>query len=110
MAKIKYLPLGSVVLLKGATQKLVIVGRGLQVHSDEANRDYFFDYAGVAYPQGLTGDEALYFNIDMIAKVFHEGYSDDDDKTIVGAINAYLEDHPDTVRGNADAWYPGKGK
>lgn len=108
MEQLKYLPLGSVVLLKGATQKLLIIGRGLQVHNPDTNKDFFFDYGGLPYPQGLNGDQILYFNIDTIAKVFHEGFSDEDDKIITDAINEYLAEHPDTVRGNADVWYPGK--
>ena len=101
--KLKYLPLGSVVLLKGGTQKLVIIGRGLQVQNAQ-KKILFFDYAGVPYPQGLSGDEAMYFNIDMIVKVVHEGYSDEDDAIITDSINEYLADHPDTIRGNADLW------
>lgn len=110
MEKLKYLPLGSVVLLKGATQKLLIIGRGLQVNNAETGKNFFFDYGGVPYPQGLTGDQAMYFNIDMIDKVFHEGFSDADDTIITDSINEYLKDHPDTIRGNADTWYPQKGK
>ena len=110
MEKINYLPLGSVVLLKGATQKLLIIGRGLQAKNEETGKAFFFDYSGVPYPQGQNGEQVMYFNIDMIAKVFHEGYTDDDDKIITDSINEYLKDHPDTVRGSADVWYPGKNE
>ena len=106
MEKIKYLPLGSVVLLKGATQKLLIIGRGLQVKNDETGKVFFFDYSGVPYPQGQNGEQLLYFNIDMIAKVVHEGYADDDDTIITDAINQFLAEHPDTVRGSSDTWNP----
>ena len=110
MDKLRYLPLGSVVMLKGATRKLLIIGRGLQAKNAETGKTFFFDYGGVPYPEGLTGDQAMYFNIDMIDKVFHEGFSDDDDKIVTDSINEYLKDHPNTIRGNADVWYPGKGK
>ena len=103
MSKAKYVPLGSIVLLKGGTQKLVVIGRGLQVRSGDG-KIYFFDYVGVPYPQGLTGDQALYFNIDMISKVLFEGFSDGDDKIVTDSINEYLEQHPDTIRGNSDLW------
>ena len=104
MKKINYLPLGSVVLLKGATQKLVVVGRGLNVNNEKKGKQFFFDYAGVPYPQGLTGDQMMYFNADTISKVFHEGFKDDDDHIITDEINEYLEAHPETLRGNADVW------
>ena len=81
MEKIEYLPLGSVVLLKGGIKKLVIVGRGLTVKMGEKIK--FFDYAGAQFPEGIMGDQLGYFNHDGIASVVFKGYSDDDDKIIV---------------------------
>lgn len=98
MNKVYYLPLGSIVLLKEGKQKVVVIGRGLQVQST-GKKIVFFDYVGVPYPQGLTGDRAMYFNNDMISKVVYEGYKDKEDKMITDLINEYLEKHPETIRG-----------
>ena len=85
--RIEYLPLGSVVILRGGVQKVVINARGLVTLAvDPAG---FFDYGGSLYPQGIIGDQILYFNHKDIAKVVFEGYSDDDDKIMVDNINEW---------------------
>ena len=70
MEKVNYLPLGSIVLMDGGIQKILITSRGLVVaHNDE---QVFFDYAGVPYPQGLISDDLLYFNHENIAKTLRK--------------------------------------
>lgn len=96
------LPLGSVVLLEGGIQKLLIVARALNVKN--GNKEFFFDYGAVAYPEGLIGDQMAYFNHENIAKVIFEGYRDDDDAVFVKRIQDYLASHPDIQRGNASNW------
>ncbi len=98
MQKTKYLPLGSVVLLHGAIQKLLVIARG--IHVLQNGEKLFFDYGGVLYPEGLTGDTMAYFNHDGIAKVIFEGYSDDDSKIIENAIDSYVRNTPNLKRGN----------
>lgn len=97
MDKVKFHALGSIVLLDGGIQKIVITSRGLIVNNN--GEEMFFDYAGVPYPEGVINDRLLYFNHDGIAKVIFEGYSDGDDEIFVDNINRYLEAHPDTKRG-----------
>lgn len=102
MGKIDYLPLGSIVLMDGGIQKILITSRGLVVaHNDE---QFFFDYAGVPYPQGLISDDLLYFNHENIAKVVFEGFKDDDDAVIVNNINRFIEDHPNMIKGDPQNW------
>lgn len=97
-----YLPLGSVVLLNGATKKLMIIARALNVKND--GKTYFFDYGAVAYPEGLTGDQMAYFNHDNISKVIFNGYHDVEDENMVETIQRYLENTPNMLRGNAETW------
>ena len=85
----EYLPLGSVVRLKGGVKKLMIIARGLAVKLD--GEEKFFDYGGGQYPEGLSGDEIAYFNHDGILKTVFEGYSDEDDKIMVEAINEFRD-------------------
>lgn len=73
-SRIDYLPLGSVVILKGGVQKIVIISRGLVTAATEPAG--FFDYGGCVYPQGIIGDHILYFNHKDIVKVVFSGYSD----------------------------------
>ena len=98
----KYLPLGSVVLLQGGVQKALIIGRGLIVRN--GSEEFFFDYGGVAYPEGLVGDQMVYFNNDKIGKVVFEGYTDIDDENFVENIHRYLAEHPDMKKGDPATW------
>lgn len=102
MENSNYLPLGSIVMLQNATQKLMIISRAISVNNN--GKVFFFDYGGVPYPEGLMGDQMAYFNSDGIEKVIFEGYRDIDDEIMVDRINKYLEENPDTVRGSVDTW------
>ena len=97
-----YIPLGSVVYLKGGVQKVLLIARAINVR--KGNKVFFFDYGGVPYPEGLISDRAAYFNKEDIVKVVFMGYHDEDDDMAVESIKRYLADHPETVRGNAAAF------
>lgn len=97
-----YVPLGSVVLLKGASQKLLVISRALNVKNGEDT--FFFEYGGVPYPDGLISDRMAYFNHENISRVVFEGYHDIDDENMVENINDYIAEHPDMKRGNVKNW------
>lgn len=82
--KTEYLPLGSVVVVSGGVKKYVIVARGLQVKVNGANQ--FFDYGACMYPEGMQGDQLMYFQHSNIHKVVFQGFSDEDDKIMVENI------------------------
>lgn len=86
---INYLPLGSIVILKGGTQKVVVNARGLVTVA--TNPPSFFDYGGSIYPQGIIGDQILYFNHSDISKVVFTGYSNEDDEMMVENINEWAK-------------------
>lgn len=70
----KYLPVGSVVLLKGATKKSVIIGIMQNTVNKEGNV-IEHDYVGVMYPEGLLTPETMFlFNHDAITDVIFRGY------------------------------------
>ena len=70
--KEKYLPIGSVVLLKGGTKKIMINGH-CQVA--EGKPDKIFDYRGCPYPEGILADRGVaLFDNDQIAEVVFNGY------------------------------------
>lgn len=78
MKREKYLPLGSVVMLKNAKKRIMITGF---VAKSKATKDDVFDYIGCLYPEGvISSDKNLLFNHDKIDQIFYLGYSDDEEK------------------------------
>ena len=68
------LPIGSVVLLKNSSKKLMITGFA-QVSADDPNRIY--DYVGCVFPEGFLGpDQTFLFDSHQIETVFFIGYQD----------------------------------
>lgn len=102
MARVNFIPLGSIVQLEGGTQKLMVVARGLNVK--RGSKTYFFDYGGVQYPQGLTGDQIAYFNHDAIRTLAYIGCNDSDNQIMVETLNAYIEKHEELARCTPEEW------
>lgn len=102
MERINYIPLGSVVLLKGGTQKLIVIARAITVNN--SGKSCFFDYGGVLYPEGLTGDRMAYFNHESINKVVFEGFNDVENQNVVDTINNYLMANPGIEKGDPHNW------
>ncbi len=100
--KESYVPLGSIVILKGGIQKLLVISRALNVKNGD--RTFFFDYGAVPYPEGLVSDKMAYFNADSISRVVFEGYRDVEDEAMTDAIDRYLKENPEIVRGDAKTW------
>ena len=76
MNKEKYLPIGSVVLLKDAKKRVMITGFVAQA---QETGDKVFDYMGCLYPEGvISSEQNLLFNHEQIDKIFYIGYSDEE--------------------------------
>ncbi|AXY10497.1 DUF4176 domain-containing protein [Bacillus anthracis] len=72
-------PIGSIVILKEGTKKLMIFGRKQQVATDEVRK---FDYMGCPYPEGYINPDFTYlFNHDDIQEVVSTGYEDQEERT-----------------------------
>ena len=70
----KYLPVGTVVLLKEAKKRIMIIGY-LPVNKEDENKVY--DYAGCLYPEGIiSSDKTLLFNHDQIEEIYFLGCND----------------------------------
>lgn len=83
--KEKFLPLGSVVLLKNATKRLMITG--FYVKADEKD-EKTYDYVGCLYPEGvISSKENCVFNHEQIDKIFFIGYSDNEEKRFKEKLN-----------------------
>ncbi len=77
--KEKYLPIGTVVMLKGGTKRVMITGFCSMPTEDETQ---MYDYAGCMFPEGfLSSDQTALFNHEQIEKVYHMGLEDDEEKT-----------------------------
>jgi hypothetical protein len=82
-----YLPLGSIVTLKGAMQKLMIVRRAIVLNNQ------YFDYGAVSYPEGMFDENVAYFEEDEITNVIYQGFSDDDDKILMTQVVAAYKNY-----------------
>lgn len=79
------LPVGSVVLLKDATKKLVIIGV-LQVNPNE---NKIYDYLAVPYPEGYIGSNNNFlFNKDDINDVVFCGYTNPERDMFINVMDS----------------------
>lgn len=77
------LPVGSVVLLKDATKKLMIIGI-LQVKPSE---NKLYDYLAVHYPEGYLGsDNNFLFNNSDINDIIFRGYENPEREALIKAM------------------------
>lgn len=96
------LPIGSVVMLEGGTQEMMIISRGLFMNHNGKN--YYFDYGGVMYPEGLVDNQMGYFQHEDITQVLHEGYNNPANINLEMTITKFTQDHPELERGNPKEW------
>ena len=87
--KEKFLPIGSVVLLKGGEKKVMITGFCSSAVEDQSK---VYDYTGCIYPEGyLDFEQICLFDHEQIEKVFFEGYADEEEKEFKEILNEMLE-------------------
>ena len=73
----KFLPIGTVVILKGAKKRVMITGFCV---SSENMKEKMWDYGGCLYPEGiLDSSQSCAFNHDQIEHIFHYGLIDDEE-------------------------------
>ena len=81
-----YLPIGSVVLLKNATKKIMITG--FYIESDNK----IYDYVGCLYPEGVVSStKNLVFNEDQIDKIFFIGFNDIEGQAFKNKLNDLIK-------------------
>lgn len=87
----KFLPIGSVVLLEGASKRLMIIG--FCVTNKNGGDDKVYDYAGCLYPEGvISSEETALFNHERIKKVYFKGYSDYENDQFMERLKKALEE------------------
>lgn len=88
--KEKYLPIGTVVMLKGGSKRTMITG--FCVIGEEDNKK-IYDYCGCLYPEGtLSSKQVLLFNHDQIDKISHLGLDDEENKTFQKKLNDLMNE------------------
>ena len=96
----RFLPIGTVVLLKGGKRELMIMAYCIvpsgEVYDKEGEVDAagkMFDYGACFYPEGMiTSDQLFAFNHDQIEKICFMGYETDNQKEISKVLNGGLEE------------------
>lgn len=74
----KFLPIGTVVMLKGGTKRVMIAGFCPVVNGEKS---IMCDYSGCMFPQGfLDSKKILLFNHSQIEKIYHLGLSNDEEE------------------------------
>jgi|GEM_PF-607493 len=89
----KFLPIGSVVLLKESQKRIMIVG----VKQKQANSDKVWDYSACLYPEGILDPEKLFlFDTEQIERLYFIGLQDGEGLAFLNKIN-HLDDNVDTT-------------
>ena len=72
----KTLPIGSVVLLKNATKRLMILGYCRYKAGDQTK---IYDYCGCTYPEGfISPEKTAVFDHEDIAQIYALGFQNDE--------------------------------
>ena len=76
--KEKFLPIGTVVMLKGGSKRCMITGYCAMEGEHEGK---LWDYSGCLYPEGfLSSNQTCVFDHEQINKVYYMGLEDDDEE------------------------------
>ncbi len=77
----KFLPIGTVVLLKDARKRLMITGYCSYGKPKENEKEVMFDYTGCLFPEGIVlSTKVAMFNHNQIEKIYHMGLVDVESK------------------------------
>lgn len=91
----KFLPIGTVVLLKGGKKELMIMGYCIIPGNEAYDKkgkvdvsDRVFDYGGCVYPEGMvTSNQLFAFDHSQIERVSFLGYETDSQKELSKLLN-----------------------
>lgn len=81
----KFLPIGTVVLLKGGKKRAMITGF---CSIAQENQEKIYDYSGCVYPEGyLSSNQVCLFDHDQIEKIFFVGFEDEEEIMFKDKLN-----------------------
>jgi len=98
----RFLPIGTVVLLKGGKRELMITsycimpsGEVYDKNGKVENAPQMYDYGACKFPEGVMDSKTgIGFNHSDIEEVIHMGCKDDDYKN----LNSLLKKHAETLK------------
>ena len=80
----KFLPIGSVVLLKDSKKRIMIVG----VKQKTADSDKIWDYSACLYPEGILDPDKLFvFDAEQIERLYFVGLQDGEGLQFLDMLN-----------------------
>lgn len=86
--QLELLPIGSVVLLKDTSKRVMIYGRG-QAGIDT---EKIWDYVGCLYPEGNIGpDHTFLFDHEQIERIDHKGLRDQEEEAFLAELTKVLQ-------------------
>ena len=87
----EYLPIGTVVTLKGGDKKLMIFGI-VQTVENPGEAPQEFDYIGVPYPEGNLGTEYQYmFQHADIDQIFFQGFNNAERQQFIDELTEFYD-------------------
>ena len=100
----KYLPIGTVVLLKGGKKRAMITGF---CSVAQENQDKIYDYSGCVYPEGyLSSNQVCLFDHDQIEKIYYLGFEDDEEIQFKDKLNTIVANLENQMSADAAATTP----
>lgn len=89
--KTKYLPIGSVVILRGGSKEVMI--NGYCIESEDAPGKVF-DYRGCPYPEGIISSAGVaLFNNSDISVVSFRGFENDESLDFLDKLEIIIDEH-----------------
>jgi len=93
----KFLPIGTVVMLKGGTKRVMITGFCAFANEEKKNTERkIWDYSGCLYPEGfISSDQVCLFDHKQIEELYHLGLCEDEDseeKQFKKTLNKIIEE------------------
>lgn len=91
MENVNILPIGTVVKLKEAEKRVMIIGILQQLEDKGIKKLY--EYIGIPYPEGYLGEEStILFNQEDIEGISVLGFNDYERQIFIDSIESALED------------------
>ncbi len=102
----KFLPIGTIVLLKGGKKELMITsycifptGKLVVDGNEVDSKGIMYEYGACTYPEGIiNSDQILGFNHDQIEKVCHMGYETDEQKGFAHHLSMVVDELKEQVK------------
>lgn len=84
----KYLPIGTVVMLKGGKKRVMITGFCC---TEQEKKERIYDYCGLLYPEGyVLQNEMFLFDHSQIDKIYYLGLNDEENKKFQNQLKEYI--------------------